>query len=265
MPRRLTALLDQLPPNLSVALAGRSQPAAPFGRYRASGQLLEIGPTSLRSTSRGLRRSPWFRGRSRRRWRPGAASAYRGRPFGTYLASIAAGGRGVSGACRSLSGAATATPRRNGRPNLPRPSARTTCGSSPGRDRGGGDAGVAEVVGGRRCRRPTGKPRRAPLLIQEIGRRPSRTATRTCCGSSSLPSSSAASRAARLCSTAWPQLGTAIAGLTGRIEQVQAAGALDEEMNDRRDLVAHCSTNRGTPRPSSVPKSLLTWRTLQRY
>jgi LuxR family maltose regulon positive regulatory protein len=43
----LTALLDHLPSNLSVAIAGRTDPALPFGRLRARRDLLEIGPDAV--------------------------------------------------------------------------------------------------------------------------------------------------------------------------------------------------------------------------
>ena len=43
----LTALLDHLPSNLSVAVAGRSEPALPLGRLRGRRDLLEIGPEQL--------------------------------------------------------------------------------------------------------------------------------------------------------------------------------------------------------------------------
>ena len=43
----LTALLDHLPPNLSVAIAGRTEPELPLGRLRARRELLEIGADDL--------------------------------------------------------------------------------------------------------------------------------------------------------------------------------------------------------------------------
>ena len=43
----LTALLDHLPSNLSVAVAGRAEPALPFARLRARRDLLEIGTDAL--------------------------------------------------------------------------------------------------------------------------------------------------------------------------------------------------------------------------
>lgn len=43
----LTALLDHLPSNLSVAIAGRTEPALPLGRLRGRGDLLEVGPEDL--------------------------------------------------------------------------------------------------------------------------------------------------------------------------------------------------------------------------
>jgi LuxR family maltose regulon positive regulatory protein len=43
----LTALLDHLPSNLAIAIAGRTEPALPFGRLRARRDLLEIGPHAL--------------------------------------------------------------------------------------------------------------------------------------------------------------------------------------------------------------------------
>jgi len=43
----LGALLDHLPPNLTVALAGRSEPGLPLGRLRARQDLLDLGPGAL--------------------------------------------------------------------------------------------------------------------------------------------------------------------------------------------------------------------------
>jgi LuxR family transcriptional regulator, maltose regulon positive regulatory protein len=43
----LTALLDHLPSNLSVAIAGRTEPALPLGRLRARRDLREVGPGAL--------------------------------------------------------------------------------------------------------------------------------------------------------------------------------------------------------------------------
>ena len=43
----LTALLDHLPSNLAVAIAGRTEPALPLGRLRARRELLEVGPKDL--------------------------------------------------------------------------------------------------------------------------------------------------------------------------------------------------------------------------
>ena len=86
----LTALLDHLPPNLSVALAGRTEPAVPFGRYRAAGQLLEIGPASLAldvEETAALARASGCELDA-----DGVLELHRrteGWPVGTYLASIA--------------------------------------------------------------------------------------------------------------------------------------------------------------------------------
>jgi LuxR family maltose regulon positive regulatory protein len=43
----LTALLDHLPSNLAVAIAGRTEPRLPLGRLRARHELLAIGPADL--------------------------------------------------------------------------------------------------------------------------------------------------------------------------------------------------------------------------
>ncbi len=43
----LAELLDHLPPGLRVALAARTEPGLPFGRFRAYGNLLEIGTSLL--------------------------------------------------------------------------------------------------------------------------------------------------------------------------------------------------------------------------
>ena len=86
----LTALLDHLPPNLSVALAGRTEPAVPFGRYRASGQLIEIGPASLAldvEETAALARASGCQLDA-----DGVLELHRrteGWPVGTYLASLA--------------------------------------------------------------------------------------------------------------------------------------------------------------------------------
>jgi LuxR family transcriptional regulator, maltose regulon positive regulatory protein len=46
--RALTFLLDHLPASLHLVLAGRGAPPLPLARYRARGELLEIGPEDLR-------------------------------------------------------------------------------------------------------------------------------------------------------------------------------------------------------------------------
>ena len=114
----LTALLDHLPPNLSVALAGRTEPAVPFGRYRAGGQLLEIGPASLAldvEETAALARASGCQLDA-----DGVLELHRrteGWPVGPISHRSPAGGPGVSAACRSPSRAATATSRPTWRPS----------------------------------------------------------------------------------------------------------------------------------------------------
>lgn len=43
----LTAVLDHLPPGFRVAIAGRSEPALPFARWRADRRLLDVGEAEL--------------------------------------------------------------------------------------------------------------------------------------------------------------------------------------------------------------------------
>jgi LuxR family maltose regulon positive regulatory protein len=43
----IVALIDHLPPGWRIAVAGRSEPDLPLGRYRAQRDLLEIGPADL--------------------------------------------------------------------------------------------------------------------------------------------------------------------------------------------------------------------------
>src|SRR5215212_928234 len=44
----LTYLIDHLPPTLHFALAGRREPSLPLARYRARGEVLELGAEDLR-------------------------------------------------------------------------------------------------------------------------------------------------------------------------------------------------------------------------
>ena len=115
----LTALLDHLPPNLSVALAGRTEPAVPFGRYRAGWATPRDRPgVRLRSISKRQRRSPGRPGASST---PMASSSCIGEPragrSGPTWPRSPAGGPGVSAACRSPSPAVTATSRPTWRPS----------------------------------------------------------------------------------------------------------------------------------------------------